>query len=132
MEKILRYTGRDIQNISLEKWLRDHPNELQPIASYWIAEMKNCGPDVDLLFHDGCPHACVEGAPFAYVNVYSTHVNVGFFYGAFIYDADQLLEGTDKRMRHIKIKPTQPANEKAIKLFLKTAYLDIKKRLTSE
>ena len=27
--------------------------------------------------HDGCPVACLDKYPFAYVNVFTSHVNVG-------------------------------------------------------
>ncbi len=33
------------------------------------------------LLHDGCPVACLGVAPFGYVNVFKSHVNVGFFHG---------------------------------------------------
>jgi hypothetical protein len=46
--------------------------------------MRGCGDDVRELVHDGCPVACVADAPFGYVNVFRTHVNVGFFYGAML------------------------------------------------
>ena len=52
-----------------------------------------------------CPVACVEDAPFAYVDSFTSHVNVGFLRGAALDDPAGLLEGTGKRMRHDKLKP---------------------------
>jgi hypothetical protein len=37
---------------------------------------------VQELLHDGCPVACLGDAPFGYVNVFTSHVNVGFFHCA--------------------------------------------------
>ena len=67
--------------------------------------MRACGDDVRELIHDGCPVACVEDAPFAYVNSFKSHVNVGFFNGASLDDPARLSEGSGKRMRHVKLKP---------------------------
>lgn len=132
MEKLLRFTSKDFQSITFEKWLTSKPKDLQSVATHWYQQMQTCGPDVMVIFHDNYPTACVENIPFAYVNVYTKHINVGFFYGAFFYDEHQLLQGTGKRMRHIKIHPNEQSNNQAINAFLKTAYLDIKKRITSD
>ena len=67
--------------------------------------MRKCGDEVRELLHDGCPVACLGDAPFAYVNVFTSHVNVGFFHGASLPDPARLLQGTGKYMRHIKLKP---------------------------
>jgi hypothetical protein len=56
--------------------------------------------------HDGCPVACLGDAPFSYVNVFTSHVNVGFFHGAALPDPAHLLPGTGKRhMRHVALRP---------------------------
>lgn len=129
MEKLLRFSSKDCQNIVWEEWVVKKSIILQPIANKWYQQMQACGPDVDIIFHDDYPIACVENIPFAYVNVYTKHINVGFFYGAFFYDEQQLLQGTGKRMRHIKINPNEPSNDQVIKAFLRTSYLDIKRRI---
>jgi len=43
-------------------------------------------------------------APFGYVNVFNSHVNVGFFHGAALPDPAHLLRGTGKFMRHVKLR----------------------------
>src|SRR5437763_10647989 len=48
--------------------------------------MRKCGDEVRELLHDGCPVACLGDAPFGYVNVFASHVNVGFFHGAALPD----------------------------------------------
>jgi hypothetical protein len=42
--------------------------------------------------HDGYPFACLGDAPFGYVNVFASHVNVGFFHGAALPDPACLLQ----------------------------------------
>jgi hypothetical protein len=68
-------------------------------------------------------------APFAYVNVYTSHVNVGFFYGAELADPAGLLEGSGKRMRHVKLKPGAAINNAALRRLIGDAYADIKARI---
>lgn len=91
--------------------------------------MRECGDDVVELMHDGCPVACVEDAPFGYVNSFKSHVNVGFFQGASLEDPAGLLEGNGKRMRHVKLKPDRLPNEAALAQLIDDAYADIKARL---
>ena len=84
--------------------------------------MRRCGGDVVELMHDGYPVACVGDVAFCYINVFKAHVNVGFFMGAFLDDPQSLLEGTGKRMRHVKLKPGEPTNDKALAALIKQAY----------
>ena len=82
-------------------------DDLRGIARTWFERMRRCGDDVVELMHDGCPVACVEDAPFGYVNAFKAHVNVGFFHGAALDDPTGLLEGAGKHMRHVKLQPGQ-------------------------
>ena len=91
--------------------------------------MRQCGADVRELLHDGCPVACVEDAPFGYVNTFKNHVNVGFFYGALLEDPAGLLEGSGKRMRHVKLQPGADLDAASLRNLIDAAYADIKTRL---
>ena len=94
--------------------------------------MRECGNDVRELMHDGSPTACVGDAPFAYVNVFRAHANVGFFYGAELEDPMGLLEGSGKRMRHVKLRPGVELDSAALEALIDAAYADIKLRLAAE
>ena len=109
--------------------MRDHPGELGTIARRWFEVMRGCGEDVRELLHDGHPTACVGDAAFAYVNVFTAHVNVGFFRGAEIADPGGLLEGTGKFMRHVKLGPGRAVDATALTQLIDTAYVDMKARL---
>ena len=91
--------------------------------------MRRCGADVRELMHDGCPVACVQDAPFGYVNTFKAHVNVGFFNGATLDDPAGLLEGAGKRMRHVKLRWGEPVNSAAMTELIAAAYRDIRLRL---
>jgi hypothetical protein len=68
-------------------------------------------------------------APFGYVNVFTSHVNVGFFHGAALPDPARLLQGTGKFMRHVKLRPGTETNTAALSRLIDTAYSDIKARV---
>jgi hypothetical protein len=73
----------------------------------------------------------VGDAAFGYVNAFRAHVNVGFFHGAMLDDPAGLLEGTGKRMRHVKLRWAQHVNAVALSELIAAAYRDIRLRLAS-
>jgi hypothetical protein len=91
--------------------------------------MRECGDEVREVLHDGCPVACLGDVPFGYVNVFASHVNVGFFQGAALPDPARLLQGNGKFMRHVKLRPGTAPNASALSRLIETAYSDIKARV---
>lgn len=126
---VFRLSGGVRQDPAIETWLMDDPIELRSIARKWFVRMRRCGDDVRELMHDGCPVACVGDAPFAYVNSFKSHVNVGFFRGAELQDPKGLLQGSGKRMRHVRLQQDLDSNAAALNDLIDAAYLDIKRRL---
>lgn len=129
MNQLFRLPGSVKRDPAIDRWMREHSDELGAIACHWFNVMRKCGSDVQELLHDGCPTACVQDAAFAYVNAFKAHVNIGFFRGAEIADPEGLLEGTGKFMRHVKLKPGRGLDASVIKRLIDTAYADMKKRL---
>jgi hypothetical protein len=129
---ILRLSGAVKRETAVDAWFANDPVELQSIAEQWFAVMRQCGDDVRELMHDGCPVACVEDAPFAYVDSFTHHVNVGFFQGAMLADPAGLLLGKGKRMRHVRLRPGDELNAAALRDLIAAAYVDIKARLDAE
>ncbi|MES2606870.1 MAG: DUF1801 domain-containing protein [Pseudomonadota bacterium] len=125
-QEVFRLNGAEPYNPDIDEWLGGEPVVLYSLAREWFGAMRQCGEDVVELLHDGCPVACVADVPFGYVNVFKAHVNVGFFMGAFLQDPHSLLEGTGKRMRHVKLKPDSPVNQKALAAMIKQAYATAK------
>jgi hypothetical protein len=124
MDDILRFSGTRKRDPAIDAWFRERPVELGSIARQWFARMRQCGADVRELVHDGCPVACVADVPFAYVNVFRSHVNVGFFHRAALADPAGLLEGTGKNMRHVKLKPGREVDTAALDDLIEAAYRD--------
>jgi hypothetical protein len=127
--EIFRLSQGARRDPAIERWLNDEPVELRSIAKEWFTLMRRCGADVRELMHDGCPVACVEDAPFGYVNTFKNHVNVGFFYGSLLEDPSGLLEGSGKRMRHVKLRPGAEFDAHSLRRLIDAAYTDIKTRL---
>ena len=128
----MRFPSSVKRDPAIEVWMREHSDELGAIAQRWFAVMRECGDDVRELLHDGHPTACVGDAAFAYVNAFKAHVNVGFFRGAEIADPAQLLEGTGKFMRHVKLRPEADVNAPALMKLIEIAYPDMKRRPKSQ
>src|SRR6201997_1097391 len=101
---LLRFYGTVERDPAIEAWMKDNRGELGPIAHEWFEVMRRCGDEVREILHDGCPVACLGDAPFGYVNVFTSHVNVGFFQGAALPDPGRLLQGAGKFMRHVKLR----------------------------
>lgn len=126
---LLRFNGAVERNPAIDSWMKQHPGELGAIAHLWFEVMRKCGDEVRELLHDGCPVACLGDAPFGYVNVFTSHVNVGFFQGAALPDPARLLQGNGKFMRHVKLMPETATNATALSRLIEAAYSDIKARV---
>jgi len=127
--RLLTFDGAVERDPAVDAWLDERQGELGAIARHWFDVMRKCGDEVRELVHDGCPVACLGDAPFGYVNVFTAHVNVGFFHGSSLPDPDHLLEGSGKSMRHVKLRPAVPANVAALDRLIEEAYQDIKARV---
>ena len=126
-KQLLRFPTAVRRDPTIDDWIQER-GDLGVIAQRWFEIMRACGDDVRELLHDGHPTACVGDAAFGYVNAFRDHVNVGFFRGAEIADPEDLLEGTGKFMRHVKLRPDHPINIAALTQLIETAYTDIKQR----
>jgi hypothetical protein len=113
----------------IDVWFDQQAPALGAIAREWFARMRQSGDDVTELLHDGFPTACIGDAPFGYVGVFKHHVNVGFFYGAELPDPMGVLEGTGRRMRHVKVRPGAEGTVAGLVDLIDVAYADLRERL---
>ena len=127
--ELLRFDGAVGRDPAIERWMKGHRGELGEIVRRWFAVMRGCGDEVREVLHDGCATVCLGDVPFAYVGVFTAHVNVGFFYGAALPDPVRLLQGSGKRMRHVKLTPGTNIDDAALRSLIAAAYLDIKERV---
>lgn len=127
--KLMRFPSAVRRDPRVDAWFAKSDDALRGFALPWFEQMRGCGADVRELLNDGHPIACVDDAAFGYVNAFTAHVNVGFFYGATLDDPAGLLEGNGKRLRHVKLRWAQPVNVEALSKLIVAAYRDIRLRL---
>ncbi|KQY35756.1 hypothetical protein ASD21_01180 [Caulobacter sp. Root1455] len=132
MTQLFRLAGALRGDPEVDAWFAAPEHDLRRLAQPWFEALRALGPDVRELVHDGHPTACVGDAAFAYVDAFSAHVNVGFFHGAALDDPVGLLEGSGKRMRHVKVRWGRPVDAEALNALIAAAYRDVRARLASE
>jgi hypothetical protein len=132
MDGLFRLSETAKRDPAIDTWLSERAPELGAIARRWFVRMRDCGDDVRETMHDGCPVACVADAAFGYVNVFKAHANVGFYFGAELHDPAGLLEGSGRRMRHVKVRADSELDSTALSSLIVFAYADIKWRLEAE
>jgi hypothetical protein len=128
----MRFPTAVARDPAIGAWFDSRATKLGAIARPWYERMRSCGEDVRELLHDGHPTACVGDAAFGYVNVFTAHVNVGFFLGAHLADPAGLLEGTGKNMRHVKLRPGAEIDAEALSALIEAAYWRVKSRKAEE
>jgi len=129
MDDLLRFPSAVRRDPRVEAWFRDFADPFRLMVQVWFERMRGCGDDVRELLHDGCPVACVGDAAFGYVNAFTAHASVGFHHGAALADPAGLLEGTGRRMRHVKLRPGRRLDADALNDLIEAAYHDIRRRL---
>lgn len=128
MDGLFRFPSAVRRDPAVDAWLSRPDDEMRRMAQPWFQRLRDCGPEVHELLHDGYPTACVKDAAFAYVNAFRTHVNVGFFQGASLKDPAGLLQGSGKRMRHVKLVWGEPVNAAALNALIAAAYDDMRSK----
>lgn len=130
MSPIFHFPQARALDPEVEAWF-DGP-EMRLLVRPWHEALRALGPDIRELLHDGWPTACAGDAAFAYVAAYAAHAAIGFYFGAALPDPHGLLEGSGKRMRHLKLRWAEPVNAAAISGLMDAAYSDIHARLADE
>jgi hypothetical protein len=129
MMDLFRLPGGVRRDPAIDQWLQKQTPELGAIARAWFTRIRACGDEVLELMHDKMPTACFGDVAFAYVNVFKAHVAVGFFLGMDLNDPAHLLEGSGKRMRHVKLKPGVAINDAALQALIDAAWADVRSRV---
>lgn len=123
MDGLFRFPSARPRDPAVGAWFFDPAFSLRLATLRWFGVMRDCGPDLRELIHDGCPVACRGEVAFAYVNAFRSHAAVGFFRGAELPDPAGLLEGSGRLMRHVKLHPGQvEPNHAALTALIRGAY----------
>lgn len=129
MRPLFRLNDTLKRHPAVDRWLEGHQGPLGVLARRWFEALRHCGDDVGEVLHDGHPTACVQNAAFAYVDAFTSHVNVGFFQGVELIDPNGILEGNGRFMRHVKLSPGVEVDEKALLALIDAAYANVQRRL---
>jgi Domain of unknown function (DU1801) len=132
MSNLMRFPTAIRRDPGVDAWFDKPDAELRRIAQPWFEQMRARGGDVRELLADGHPTACVGDVAFGYVDAFSAHANIGFFFGAALDDPAGLLEGSGKRMRHVKLRWGQPVDAAALSGLISAAYRDVLLRLEED
>lgn len=130
MSPIFRFPEAQRRDPRIDAWFEGA--DMRLLVRPWHEALRALDPDIRELLHDGWPTACAGEAAFAYVAAYSAHAAIGFHFGADLPDPAGLLEGSGKRMRHVKMRWGQPVDAAAISGLIAAAYSDIRARLAAE
>ncbi|KPF69225.1 hypothetical protein IP88_11615 [alpha proteobacterium AAP81b] len=129
MDALMRFPTAVRRDPAVDAWFDAPLEPLRLIVRPWFAAMRACGDDVRELIHDHVPTACLGDAAFGYVAAFRTHASVGFFQGAALPDPAGLLEGSGKRMRHVKLRWGQDIDTDALMALIAAACRDMRVRL---
>jgi hypothetical protein len=66
---------------------------------------------------------------YAYLMPQTSYVNLGFFYGTDLEDPSGTLEGTGKKLRHVKVRSVEQANGPEVSALLARSIAERKKTL---
>ena len=66
---------------------------------------------------------------FCYIGAHRDHVNLGFYYGAQLPDPEGLLEGTGKKLRHIKIRDIEAVEQPSVRRLIQVSLDERQKAL---
>ena len=59
---------------------------------------------------------------FCYIAVFKSRINLGFYYGAELSDPENLLEGSGKLLRHIKVSKLKQLDDPAVRTMVEAAW----------
>ena len=113
----------------IEAFLAGNSPEVQAISRTLRAIVKSAMPQAnEILFashnHIGYSFSESMGDRVCYVCPMKDYVRLGFMFGTYLADPDQLLVGTGKRLRHVKVRTVQEASHPALQQLVQAAWAD--------
>ena len=104
-----------------EDYIADQPEDLAAVLRELRGLIREVAPEARESMKWGHPTYETDGNV-CYLSAFTEHVNLGFFRGADLGDPDGLLEGTGKKLRHVKSRPGEPLPESAVRTLLREAF----------
>lgn len=110
----------------VEKLLGNYNREVREVALKVCDVIRGVAPDAKEKVYTGWRIIAFSYGPgmkgqFCAIGPHRAHVNVYFMRGTELVDPGNLLEGTGKKMRHVKVRTTTDAQGKGLKGLIKAA-----------
>jgi len=105
----------------MEAFLESTAKEWKPVVAELRKLVRKVAPGLKEEMKYGMPSYTTDNHTVVYVMPASDHVNLGFYDGVELDDPKRLLEGTGKRLRHIKVRTVQAARSPALRSLVEDA-----------
>jgi hypothetical protein len=110
---------------AVEKLIESSPTKIKEIIEKLRSVAKASMPGADeFVYHDAINYKLPQ-SPSAWICYIATHrdyARLGFYFGASLSDPKKLVEGTGKRMRHVKVRTVAEASEDALADLIREAW----------
>lgn len=111
----------------IEAFFAGYPPDVQAISRMLRVMVNNSMPHAyEVLFakHNHIGYLFTESMHdrVCYICPLKDYVRLGFDYGGYLDDPEQMLEGTGKRMRHVKLRSVKESENPALKQLVEFAW----------
>ena len=110
---------------SVEMFLSNYPEEIQTISRELRAIARRAMPGAhEFLYYDAINYS-LSNSPLeriCYIRPLQKRVTLGFLFGTQLDDPHHLLQGTGKRMRHVKVRALEDTRNPALEELVKAAW----------
>ena len=97
------------------------PDEWKPVVTELRRLVEATAPALKEEKRYGMPQYTLGGPTVVYIMPASDHVNLGFYDGVDLKDPKKRLEGSGKRLRHVKVHSVHEAKDPALRALLEEA-----------
>jgi hypothetical protein len=118
----------------IEEFFAGYSPDVQAVSRKLRAMVKSAMPQAnEVLFasqnHIGYLFTESSGDRICYICPMKDYVRLGFMFGGQLPDPEQMLEGTGKRLRHVKVRTPDAASHPALERLVEAAWADAETRM---
>ncbi|HEU0001257.1 MAG TPA: DUF1801 domain-containing protein [Ktedonobacteraceae bacterium] len=113
----------------IETFFASYPPEIQAISRTLRVMVQSAMPQAhEILFakqnHIAYSFSTSRRDTITYICPLKDYARLGFMYGTHLADPHQMLTGEGKRLRHVKVRTSEEANNPALKQLVESAWAD--------
>jgi len=117
---------------TVEQFLSTYPADVRELALKTRALVKEIVPDAQERVYEayktiGYGSGTKMDAMFCYIAPMKDRINLGFYRGTVLPDADGLLEGTGKLLRHVKVRSMAEVERPALRQLIADAVAELER-----